>query len=91
MSQNFNLGTKAKVCIISLILYPTFLTYIILRSNDINILIQLICLILTMFMAYIMAVIIQDYIYVKKRADKSECRHDVQLLAPLFERHDANV
>ena len=87
-TQEFNLGIKAKICIITTILYPTILTAIILFNDNISIFAQAGCLIATMIMSYILAVLIQDYIFVKKHSDKSKCRHDVQFIAPLFERHD---
>ena len=87
-TQEFNLGIKSKICIIASIIYPVILTAIILLNDNVNTFIQAGCLLATMIMSYILAVLIQDYIFVKKHSDKSKCRHDVQFIAPLFERHD---
>ena len=86
MSHGFDLGKNAKFCIISIILFPSILACVILCSDDISLVIKTISLFGTMFVSYLMAVIVQDYIYVKKRSDKTQCRYDVNLLEPLLER-----
>lgn len=86
MSHEFDLGKNAKFCIIAIILFPSILTCIILHSEDVSLLIKTVSLVGTMIVSYLMAVIVQDYIYVKKRSDKTQCRYDVNLLEPLLER-----
>ena len=85
--SNTYIGTKAKVCIVLLTLYPSFLTFFILESKT-SIKLQITVLLMTILMAYLMAVLVQDYIYVKKHSDKSKCRHDLHLISSLLERHD---
>ena len=88
MRKDFDLGGQTKICIILMILIPPLLTYIILLSNDVSLFIKILSLIGTMIMSYLTAVIIQDYIYVKKRSDKNQCRHDVRIFEPWFEKLD---
>ena len=85
--DNFSLGLKTRFCIIILILYPALLTYIIL-SNKIRLIIQIPVLFTTMIVSYLFAVLLQDYIYIKKHTHTMNYRSDLRFISPLFERSD---
>lgn len=75
-------GPKTKACTILLILYPSFLTYLILDGPQ-RLYMQVIALVTTVLMSYITIVLVQDYFWLKSHPVTKNQRKDIHLFKPL--------
>lgn len=78
-------GPKTKACTILLILYPSFLTYLILDGQQ-RLYMQVIALVSTVVMSYVTIVLIQDYFWLKSHPNMQKQRKDIHLFRPLVNR-----
>ena len=76
-------GPKAKGCIFFTQGYMLILTYVVLTLHK-NIIIQAVCLALTIFVFYIQLLLIQDYYYLRLHSKSVRSRKDIRLLEPII-------
>lgn len=77
------IGPKARVCLALILIYPSLLTGIILKLT-VNVKLEFAVLIITMLMAYVTALIISDYTWLRTTPDIKKRRTDIYLLKDLL-------
>ena len=79
------IGPKTKVCTVLLLLFPSFLTYLVLEGPQRNA-VQALALVATVIMSYITVVLIQDYYWLKSHPSTKGLRRDIHLFKPLVNK-----